>query len=390
MVFKSNVLTIVILIIIFLTILILIWYLIAKSVNFRQSTIKWGPYNCNFDINDTLSKILKDKKINFDANDWNLYIPCSYDDSQKDIELQDIKKDATYFILNNSDVMVAKESLWENVVEKYGNEYATKMLPQTFVLTNDNSIIDFKQKYEDDKLYIMKKNIQRQEGLKITKDLNEILDGSKSGYVIVQELLQNPYTINGKKINMRIYILIVCKENKMNVYMYLNGFMYYTKDDFLENSSEEGPNITTGYIDRKIYETNPLTLEDLKLYLDNSNRSLSDYEINKINEGKILSKIFFDNIIKLLQNVFLAFKGKVGGGKLYSNTSFQLFGVDVSMDSTYHPLVMEINKGPDMSAKDERDKMLKENVIRNMFDIVYPTENKLSDNNLFNNIISIQ
>ena len=49
----------------------------------------------------------------------------------------------------------------------------------------------------------MKKNVQRQEGIRITKDFDQLLNGIKDEYIIVQELLQNPFLVNGRKINLR-------------------------------------------------------------------------------------------------------------------------------------------------------------------------------------------
>ena len=50
--------------------------------------------------------------------------------------------------------------------------------------------------YQPDKLYILKKNVQRQEGIKITSDLNTLLNSFKDSYIIIQELLQNPFLVN--------------------------------------------------------------------------------------------------------------------------------------------------------------------------------------------------
>jgi len=110
----------------------------------------------------------------------------------------------------------------------------------------------------------MKKNIQRQEGLKISNSKHEILDGYKNGYVLVQELLQDPYLISGRKTNMRFYVLVVCKANNTDCYVHKDGFMYYTKVPFVKNSLDDAPNITTGYIDRQVYIDNPLTHYDLR------------------------------------------------------------------------------------------------------------------------------
>ena len=38
---------------------------------------------------------------------------------------------------------------------------------------------------------------------------------------------------------------------------------------------------------------------------------------------------------------------------------FQLYGVDVAIDDQLKPSIMEVNKGPDLSAKDGRDREVK-------------------------------
>jgi hypothetical protein len=121
------------------------------------------------------------------------------------------KKDAKYFIISNCDNMTAKNWLWKNIYEYYGREKAETMMPKTYLLFEQEDLKRFENDYRKDKLYIMKKNIQRQEGIKITNNLEEIKKGIESEFVIVQDLIQNPYIINGRKTNMRFYVLIVCK-----------------------------------------------------------------------------------------------------------------------------------------------------------------------------------
>jgi glutathione synthase/RimK-type ligase-like ATP-grasp enzyme len=43
---------------------------------------------------------------------------------------------------------------------------------------------------------------------------------------------------------------------------------------------------------------------------------------------------------------------------------FQLYGVDVAIDDKLKPMIMEVNKGPDLTAKDGRDKDLKVNLSK--------------------------
>ena len=243
--------------------------------------------------------------------------------------------------------------LWKNLRNYYSLDSASKMMPNTYILSNNEDVTRLKKEHNENNLYIMKKNIQRQEGLKITRKLTEILNGKKQGYVIVQELLQDPYLIDGRKINMRFYILVKCVNNIVSCYVHKAGFMYYTKVPFVKNSDNWDHNITTGYIDRKVYETNPLTHDDFRKYLDNNG------------ENNIL---VFNKIYGLIKKVMIALKTNIcNKNNTVPYTSFQLFGADIALNDKLEPNLMEINKGPDMGSKDKRDGELKYGVLVDVF-----------------------
>ena len=65
-----------------------------------------------------------------------------------------------------------------------------------------------------------------------------------------------------------------------------------------------------------------------------------------------------------------------------NTTCFQIFGADVIFDNNLHPYLLELNKGPDMIPRDERDKKMKKRVQEDMFKIVgiLPADNT---NNVF-------
>lgn len=363
-----------------LVITIIIIIIIKKIKTFYehfQVSSKWSSLNYCY-LSETLQNILKEKNIyytNID-NNWNVYIPCNYESINDEYNSVPKREGVSYFFIDDSDYMIAKEELWKNIVKKYGKAEAITMMPNSYLLDNEENINKFKNEFSDDKIYIMKRNIQRQEGLKITNSLNDILntiknDNSNYKYMLIQELLQNPYLISGRKINLRIYVLVICQGESMEIYMYNNGFMYYTAELFVKNSTESGPNITTGYIDRKVYSENPLTHEDFKLYLDNNKRSLTKFESNILYNHGSLSKYTFNNIENLIRKVFISYSDVIGKNKkLFSNKKFQLFGADVAISDDLNAQIMEINKGPDLGAKDKRDSELKHNLVRDMFNIV--------------------
>lgn len=347
----------------------------------------WNRNKCKFYMNDTLKNVLKNNNIK-QSDKWNVYFPCGYDDISKEIESMPEKDGAKYFIINNADNMTAKEWLWQYVVKHHGFAKAKTMMPTTYVLSNQIDFNELKTNYREGNLYIMKKNVQRQEGLKITNKLSDLANGKKDGYVIAQELLQNPYTIDGRKTNMRFYVLVVCKDDDTNVYVHNNGFMYYTRDKFIKGSTEVGPNITTGYIDRQVYIDNPLTHEDLRLYLDKE-RELNKIEQNVREQGMKISNVYFGKIYQLIREVFTSFLGRIcGGKKLKTNVTFQLFGIDIGVDENLNPMIMEINKGPDMGAKDKRDSDVKHGVIADMMNIIGAVSDRRS--NGFINIIEFE
>ena len=281
-----------------------------------------------------------------------LYIPCSYNNITEEMnKISNITSNSRIFIIDNADQISSKYFLWKNLVDKYGRDQAEKFAPATYLLNNNIDIALLKARYSSNKLYIMKRNIQQQKGLHITNDLNDILKGWNDEYVVVQELLQNPYLIDGHKINLRFYILILCNNGEIEGYIYPDGFVYYTPDKFKLNSTEDKHNITTGYIDRKIYERLPLTHEDLRTYL-----------------GKGNANIMFANIYNMLAKVIDAIKPKVCRNNRFNQSiTFQIFGADVAPNDKLEAQIIEINKGPDLGAKDERDGNIKRGVVDSTF-----------------------
>jgi hypothetical protein len=157
----------------------------------------------------------------------------------------------------------------------------------------------------------------------------------------------------------------------MDVYVYQDGFMYYTKQKFVKGDISRENNITTGYIDRQVYQENPLTHEDFRAYLD-SERDLTSPEKHIKYSNKKISDVIFNRIYELIKNIMLCYRKKLDTkkSKFYDNITYQLFGADVSINDKLQPQIMEINKGPDLGAKDERDRNVKYGLVQDIFKIV--------------------
>lgn len=337
--------------------------------------IKWKKnMNCDSKMVKAFKEFLSEHNISKSDKKWYIYFPCNYNNIKKEmteIHLESSDSDKRIFVIDQADQLSSKNYLWENIYNAYGIDEAKKIMPNTYILFKKEDIKRLRSDYVKGGIYIAKKNIQRQKGLKITKDLEFLCDGFKDGYVIAQEMLQDPYLVNKRKINLRMYIAVFCKGGKVSCHVHKDGFMYYTRDEFFPGSLQDGPNITTGYIDRKVYEVNPLTHDDFRKFLDGDNRVLlKEEEKLKSNNIKI-SEHVFENIYTLIEKVMRSVEKKIClDPKLYNQISFQMFGADVAINDKLEAQMIEINKGPDLGYKDKNDGALKKKVVYDMFSML--------------------
>jgi hypothetical protein len=359
---------------------------IENLVNIKKISepVKWNRNKCKYVMSSTFSDVLNENNIKHSNDNWNLYFPCIYDNINGEIsKIQPKPQNSSqrFFIVNNADQLTAKDALWKNIVSYYNRRDAAKIMPNSYILYDKNDLKLLESEFDSNKIYILKKNIQRQEGLKLTNDLNTIINGYTNGYVIVQELLQDPYTIKGRKINLRIYVLLVCQHGDMTCYVYNDGFMYYTKTPFEKHSLDWDSNITTGYVERWIYDVHPLTHNDYRKYLDDKNRKFNKAEKSVIYNKEKVSDIVFNRIYNLITKTMISMSTTVcQGSHLQEHLTFQLFGLDMAVNYKLEPMIIEVNKGPDLSKKDERDGSVKVALLTDMLTLLKASKNGNSSN----------
>lgn len=319
-----------------------------KNNKILENTLKWS------DIEKTRTK------------EWDLYLPCTYTTVEKELKNLDIdNKNQMIFGIDGCDKLVAKDNLWKNFSNNYSRNYLKRFLPDTYILNDDNDMRIFIKKYDKNKMYILKKNIQRKKGIEISNNLSRILDAKNEGFVLVQNYINNLFLINKRKINLRIYLLIICKKNKKKWYISKQGKCLYTNKDYDNKYLDKETYLTSLNLDKKIYNLNPLNLTDLKIY------------IGKKNYKKLFDRII--NICKITKNIFM--DKLCNNYNLKDNTKFQLFGLDFIFDFNFNPYLLEFNKGPEMSYINDNDKKIKEKVYKDIFNLVNISgENTISNN----------
>ena len=347
-------------------ILIIIIVLLVIQSYFSTNNIEnFADFYSECKLTNLFAKAAEEHGLNRNNSKWDYYFPCEYNSCEARVkkfetEVEDKKK---IFLIDGCDWPASKMALWSLLKEYYGNDSAAELMPQTYLLDKQEDLDKIKSNYtknlqiKSNFMYILKNYAQRQEGLKIVQKYEDIMDGYKNGFYLVQDYLYNPFLINNHKINFRYYTLIVCREGVVEGYIHKDGFVYYAPKVYDDNDPDFDKHITTGYIDRAIYDTNPLTLDDYRAYL----------EKQKVGS----SLVWDDNVNKLMHDVIQAISTKVcKNTKLQKHTLFQLFGSDVAPTKNLTAHLMEINKGPDLDAKDERDKKVKYRMQQDIFKVI--------------------
>jgi len=267
------------------------------------------------------------------------------------------------FTLNGIDQLVSKSAFAETMLNYSRFKSQDPVIPPSYLIRNPEERERLKKDF-DKGIYILKRNLQRQQGFYLTSSLSDLIEKSEkeTEYVVAQRFLNNPFLINGRKINMRVYVLVVINslfssENSFNNtcswYAYENGFLYYTEKSYAYATEQERV-ITSGYIDREVYEKNPMTHDEFRLVL-----------------GPSRYKRLKENIKSQLRQVKEAYTQKfIQANKSIPGNKTALFGCDVAPDEDLNIKIMEFNKGPDISYKDERDKNVKYNLMIDMLHLL--------------------
>jgi len=333
---------------------------------FRCDTRKLGTIN---------NEIFEEHQIKKDNINWDIYVPCGYNHVEKELLNIQLPKHETHkyiYGINGCDNIVSKNKIWESLVSCYGRLEASKYMPESYVLHNSNDMNNFKLRFNKKKIYILKKNVQRKEGLKLTSNLKIIMDSVLDNYKVVQIYLTDLFLINQYKVNLRIYLFIQIKNNIKTFYVSHLGKCIYTNKKYNHNNYDFSSNITSYNLDMNIYKKNPRNLVELYDY------------VNKHSNYNNASQILSNNIHKLMEKVSRCISNTVYQSKnLHNTTCFQLFGADVIFDNQLHPYLLEFNKGPDMIPRDDIDKSMKKKVQEDMFKIVGLIPNTYKENNSF-------
>lgn len=330
--------------------------IMKKDIRIYKSYFKSGDNNRS----NGIIQILKHNdfySLKFNE-DWDIYIPSGY--NRIEVELDELiphNEKQIIFGIQGCDTLVGKTWLWNALENLYGRDETLKLIPETFIFSNDEHMKLFLEKYKKDDIYILKSRKQRKEGLKLTKDIDEIIESKNKGFTLIQNYKRDLLLVNNRKLNLRIYLLVTVKNGVVESYINKNISCIYSNKEYDDSILDFETNITSFNLDLSVYDNNPLTISQLKTYLYDNGYKNPEVLFEKINNkvSKIIKCIEF---------------GKKEN--LKNNLCVQIFGMDFIVDKNLEPFMLECNKGPDMSPKINANKSLLK--IINDIENFYETE----------------
>ena len=204
------------------------------------------------------------------------------------------------------------------------------MLPQTWT-----SLHGINKEHTHGNYYIMKKNLQNKKGLRICKNLKDVNRYFKEGYVVIQKYI-DPSLINGRKTNLRVYLLITPN----NYYYHDNMIPVPTNNKYNRESADIESNITNVGLNCNVYDSYPKNHIELFKYYGTS---LKGDIVNTLTHLKEVCNNVLDQT---------------------DDFKYQLFGVDFLIGSDNKPYLLEVNSGPEMRSKCKGHKEFKDQVIK--------------------------
>lgn len=326
-------------------------------------------------------ELFRKNNIHYSANNWTFALPPNYKTVRSNLRKLKIKNNnQIIFGFPECDALVSKKGLAKQINKNY-SKLSQLLIPKTYVLSDYDDIRKFLKDYVPGKLYIMKNKKQRKEGLKLTNNFKDISTAIKAGsYSIVQQYIDDPFTINGRKLNLRIYLLVTYdKKNGIVGYIHPYGKCIYTNKNYDKSSMDFENQITSYNLDPQIYSINfPINLnEKTKFYY--SKLPLTTLDLMKYFTW-MRKKNEFENVTRKITAittfVLESAREKLSNLVYDKNPHVQLFGMDFILDKNMKPYLMEINKGPQMSSCNRRDYELKYKVFEDIYGLIGLIKNK--------------
>jgi hypothetical protein len=210
---------------------------------------------------------------------------------------------------------------------------------------------------------------------------------------LLQRYMDNPYLINGKKFDLRLYVL-VSSMDPLRIYLFEDGLVRFATIDYDKDAPDILAHLTNYSLNKNSPEfiqnnTEPVTedcdsfdlnshkwsfkalLNYLEQHCSETNAERTQAEQNWTKQ-KFLHKITSLITKTILSTEPILFSKTKELMPENRNNCFELYGFDVMVDEELEPYLVEVNLMPSLASSSLLDKRIKMSVLSQMFHTLGP------------------
>lgn len=192
------------------------------------------------------------------------------------------------------------------------------------------------------------------------KEIQRSNDPADKGLIqeiwIVQKYISNPYLLQGRKFDIRMYVLVT-SFSPLTVWIARDGFARISGIDYSKNDlSDNCMHLTNSAIQlsgKNASQGRKWDIQNLRLFL------------NAMHSREPIDELF-QNIAKVVITTLKSVDSHLMGIKHY----FELYGFDILLKDDLSICLLEVNSAPSMSATDKHDYQLKYNLIQDVLNVL--------------------
>ena len=266
-----------------------------------------------------------------------------------------------------------KDNLYLNykrLKNKFPNDFTH--LPESYVLPQDmESFAPIVNNYHltANNMWLIKPVASsRGRGIKLMTSIESLPNKG-----LVTKYISNPHLINNKKYDLRLYLLIT-GYTPLKIYLFKEGLTRFACEDY--NLSEDDINnkfihLTNYSINKESenYQKNEEFDEEegnkWSLHTLKNHFAVKGIDFNKI--WKQIEDIMIKTIVSVTDKAIPLIKSFTN---ISSSTLFELYGVDILIDSKLNPWLMEVNLNPSLNCDSEIDLKIKSKLLTDIFNII--------------------
>uniref|UniRef100_A0A2M3ZFV8 Putative tubulin polyglutamylase ttll4 n=1 Tax=Anopheles braziliensis TaxID=58242 RepID=A0A2M3ZFV8_9DIPT len=267
-----------------------------------------------------------------------------------------------------------KDRVWRNLQTQM-NRHGKKefgFMPRTYIIPQDLKMLRQlwpRYNQRNCKWIIKPPASARGTGIKVVNRWSQI---PKRKPLIVQRYIERPLLINGSKFDLRLYVLVTSM-NPLRVYMHTDGLARFASVKY----SEKSETLSDRYMHLTNYSINKLSNN----YSQNEDADACQghkWTIKSLWSYFIEQGVNVDRLWSALRNLVLrtvlAGEGpihamsKVNVGSKYN--CYELFGIDVLLDSELVPWLLEVNISPSLHSASSLDLRVKGPLVKALLNTV--------------------